>query len=499
MATASPKRRRRLAALATPLGLLLLLAIVVMVNVLAARHYRRADWTRSRIFSLSKKARAVLVGLRQPVQIKLLMSEPGRFTDSVYLELRELLRRFRRHSAQISVELVDIDGNPTRAALLGKQYQISAADLREGVVIVAAKGRSKLVPVRLLPIYEVGPRGRRLKGFRGEAVLLSALLAATSRDVSRVCFTQGHGEADLASYAASGYGILADEVRRDGYEVKALSNAELAASAELAAGAKGCRVVVIGGPSRAFSPPELDALDRFLRAQGRVLALLGPVLDRGVTRYGKLGLEPLFARWGVGLPRTIVIDPVGLPGEQPLLTWATRDGYGAHPIGRALAGKLTLWPLTRELRPLPAARPGIVVDRLVVTSDKGWAESDLASLKGDRSLTFDPAVDSRGPVAAALAVRWRNTRLVVFGTERGLLNRRLSLDVIRDYNRDLFLASLGWLAGEPTLVAIGPKQPEHLRLALDEKQLARTFLVTVVALPAIGLCIGLLVWWRRRR
>ena len=483
----------RFARLTTPLGLLLLLAIFVMINMLSSRHYRRADWTRSRVFSLSQKARGVLAGLRQPVQIKLLMSEPGRYKDSVYLELRELLQRFQRHSAEVSVELVDIDSNPTRAALLGKQYQISAADLREGVVIVAAKGRSKLVPVRLLPIYEVGPRGRRLKGFRGEAVLLSALLAATSRKVSRICFTEGHGEADLASYAANGYGILADEVRRDGYQVKALS------SAELLAGAKGCRVLILGGPSRAFAPPEVDALDRFFKAQGRVFALLGPVLDRGVTRYGKLGLEPLFARWGVGLPRTIVIDPVGLPGEQPLLTWATRDGYGAHPIGRALAGKLTLWPLTRELRPLPAARAGIVVDRLVVTSDKGWAESDLASLKGDRPLTFDPAVDSRGPVAAALAVRWKNTRLVVFGTERGLLNRRLTLDVIRDYNRDLFLASLGWLAGEPTLVAIGPKQPEHLRLALDERQLARTFLVTVVALPAIGLCIGLLVWWRRRR
>ena len=45
---------------------------------------------------LSDKARAVLGGLRQPVDIKLLMSEPGRYTDSVYLELRELLRRAER-------------------------------------------------------------------------------------------------------------------------------------------------------------------------------------------------------------------------------------------------------------------------------------------------------------------------------------------------------------------------------------------------------------------
>jgi ABC-type transport system involved in multi-copper enzyme maturation permease subunit len=491
-------RGGRIRSLATPAGIALLVLIAALCNVLAARHYRRSDWTRGRVYSLSLKAKAVLRQLKRPVRITLLMAEPGRSQDSIYPELSELLGRMGRASGQISVERVDPDLTPARTEVLAKQHNIGRAELREGVVVVAAGRRVKVVPARALADYEVSREGRRLSAFKGEAVLLTALLSATRGEAPTVCFTSGHGEAAIDTYAAAGYGYLADEVRRDGYRVRTLSSKQL-----LAATAKklrrACKVIVIGGPSRAFAAVELDALDRYLRALGRVFVLLGPTLDRGVTRYGELGLEKLCARWGVGLPKTIVLDPVGIPGEQPLMTWATRDGYGAHPVGRALAGKLTVWPLAREVAPRKVTVPGLKVTALVSTSAKGWAESDLASLKGERPLSFDAALDRRGPVHVAAAVTLLGPRMVVFGSERGLLNRRLGATTVRDFNRDLFLASLGWLSEDLALVNIGPKTPEHLRLALDDKQLGRTFLVTVVALPLIALFAGVVAWWRRRR
>ena len=45
----------------------------------------------------------------------------------------------------------------------------------------------------------------------------------------------------------------------------------------------------------------------------------------------------------------------------------------------------------------------------------------------------------------------------------------------------------------------GPKVAQRLRLTLDEGQLARVFLITVVGLPLFSALVGVLVWWRRRR
>jgi ABC-type uncharacterized transport system involved in gliding motility auxiliary subunit len=298
----------------------------------------------------------------------------------------------------------------------------------------------------------------------------------------------------VETYADAGYGYIVDEVRRDSYRTMVVG------TRELVTGVQGCGVLVIGGPQTAFAPAELDAVDRFLRRDGRVFVLLGPVLDRKVTRHRRVGLESLLARWGVQVLDNIVVDRLAIPGEQPLMTWATRDGYGDHPIARAVGkGALTVWPLVREVRPAAGEREGLSAVSLVRTSEEGWAETDLASLRGDRPLRLDRAVDTPGPVSVAVAARWRGTRLVVFGTERGVINRRIGQMTIRDYNRDLFLSAVGWLAGHEARIAVGPKTPRSLTLALDQRQLTRVFLICVVGLPLSSLCVGLWVWWRRRR
>ena len=231
------------------------------------------------------------------------------------------------------------------------------------------------------------------------------------------------------------------------------------------------------------------------------MLLMGPVLDRGVTRYRELGLERLLERWGIRLMNNIVLDRVAVPGEAAPMTWATKEGYSDHPVVRSLSGRVTVWPLTREVRPVKGSVAGLASARLVSTSKDGWAETDLASLRGagGRAPTLDPGVDTKGPVPVAAAAVRGKTRLVVLGTERGVLNRRLGGIVVRDHNRDLFLNAVAWLAGQQEKVAVGPRTAEHVRLALDEGQLVRVFLVCVLGVPLFVLLCGVWIWWRRRR
>jgi hypothetical protein len=481
-------------------GLCLLATIGVLLNVLSFRYHARFDWTKSRIHTLSPKTERFLSQLEMTIQVDMLMAEPERGQSSVYRPMRELLTRAASRSRRLRVRFVDIDVDAQQARLIAKQHDVPRHELRAGVVIVSSAKRRKLLYARRLARHTLIPGGEKRLAFRGEAALLAALINVSQTRRQLVCFSHGHGEAAIDSYAAHGYGYLADSVRRDGFSVKGVGPRALAALAGPVnkASAARCDVLVLGGPTRGFSEPELAGLQAHLRRGGRLLLLLGPVLNRRVTQYSKLGLEPLLARWGVGLPRNILIDPVSIPGEQPLLTWATRQGYGDHPISRALYGRLTLWPLARQTKPLPTAREGLEVRALVKTSARGWAEGDLAGLRQSR-LRFDPKVDARGPVTAAVAVRLAKTRLVVIGCDRGLLNRRQQGEVKRDYNIDFFLAALAWAAGHDARVAIGPKQAAQVRLALDDGQLLRVFLLSVVGLPLIALCGGLWVFWRRRR
>lgn len=479
------------------IGLLLLAVNLALLNYLGARHYLRADWTGARRYTLAEKTRRVLTGLRQRVELTLLMAPAAPGSDSVYPETRELLRQLAPWSNWLHTRFVDVEADPAAAALRAQTLGVPRLELREGVLVVASAGRSRYLPARALAErgLAVG-RQRAISAFRGEPELLAALLAVTQPRPVTVCFTTGHGEAPSDSYADTGYGLLADELRRDGLQSRAIG------PAELLGGAKGCQVLLIGGPTRLLAGPELQALDRYLTRGGRLLLLIGPLLDRGVTRYRGCGLEDWLAGWGLVLPRTVVLDPQALPGEQPLLTWGTRDGYSDHPLARVMSGRLTVWPLAREVRPsarAPAARPELRASVLVQSSARGWAESDLAALRGDRALRFEAGLDGPGPVPVAAALRWRGARMVVLGSERGVLNDRLTGDAPRDDNRDLVLSALHWLVDETQRLGIGPRPIERSRLVADASQLRRVLAVTVVAMPGLALAVALLVWWRRRR
>lgn len=477
-------------------GLFLLAVNLALLNYLGGRHYVRADWTAARVYAVADKTRRVLAGLRQRVEVTVLMAPSAPTADSVYPETRELLRQLARWSPQLHTRFVDVDADPAAAALLAQRLGVPAVELREGVVVVACAGRSRYLPARALAERRSEAGGRAITAFRGEPELLAALLAVTQARPVTVCFTTGHGEAPIDSYAPAGYGELADELRRDALQPRAIGGAELLG------GAVGCNVLLLGGPTRSVAGPELAALDRYLTRGGRLLLLIGPLLDRGVTRYRGCGLEPWLASWGLVLPRTVVVDPQAVPGEQPLLTWGTRDGYSSHPLARVMVGRLTVWPLAREVRPAPQApgvRSGIEAVALVESSARGWAEGDLAALRGDRALRFDAGLDGPGPVPVAAAVRWRTTRIVVLGSERGVLNDRLAGDTSRDDNRDLVLSALHWLVDETQRLGIGPRVVERTRLVADAAQLTRVLALTVVALPGIALAAALIAWWRRRR
>jgi ABC-type uncharacterized transport system involved in gliding motility auxiliary subunit len=489
-----PARGRRWRA---ALEVAVLAAAVLGANVLVARHPRRFDWTRAAANTLAPRTIDLLARLDAPVDVEVLMLPTGR-DDDLYPPVRDLLALYAARSPRLRVEYVDPDRDPDRLRALAKRHGLTGDELEAGAVVFerdagTPRARARLVPRRELAELEADPDGRlRIKALRAEAAFDAALLALEEPRTPAVCFTRGHGELAIDSLAVDGMSDWGEALRRSNFAPRTLD--------ALAGGVPSdCDVTVVAGPERPFLAEEVAALEALLARGGRLMVLLGPVIDRsGRPGLRPVGLEPLLAHWGVRAEDALVFDPA-VRMSASAVAFAVDEGYADHAVTRALVGKRTVWVLARPLAAYP--RPGLEAVELVRTGERGWGETDLDSVFGDAShLTYDAGRDLAGPLALAVAARGhdapgqtgREARVLALGSRELARNDH---DVF--FNRDLLEASVAWLEGERE-VQVAPRTFAQMRLALDEGQRARVFWICVVALPLLVALVGAGVWWRRR-
>jgi ABC-type uncharacterized transport system involved in gliding motility auxiliary subunit len=466
----------------------LLCATLIGIEILSVRHYQRFDWTSGRTFALSAKSKEILRNLSRPIDVTVFMIPSGSNANELYRDVRELLERSRALTDRLRVEFVDIDRDPERLREAGRRYRISADDLASGVVVVASGEQAKYITREELADYEFRPEEPpRLRAWKGEQALLSAILTVTEERAPTLCFTTGHDEPALDSLEPTGGSELHEALSRDHYLVRTVDL--------LRESLTGCESLVLFGPERLFQQREVEELARMLEAGGRLLVLSSPTFNERLSRFVDLGFEETLDRWGLSLREDLVMDEPRLPGRT--LAFIIEEDYSDHPLTRALMHHRTIWSEVREVRAL--TRPGLSTKPLVHTSDRGFATTDLRLVRGEILPLFNPNTDVKGPVPiAAAAERTEGTgkgaKIVVLGSATLGMNAQFGMG----YNSDLLLSAVAWLVRTSNPVSLGPRQPEQLRLELDERQLARVFVLCVVGLPMLVLFFGVGVFWIRR-
>jgi len=481
----------------------LIAAIAVMTQILAGRHYLRGDWTRSSLYELSPRTVSVLRSLPRPVEVTIFLypkrdSERARAVTGL---LRELVERCARTAGdRFHAQFVDPDREPQRAEAASRRYGIGAYEMGQGAILFTSGERSKVVTWEDLVEPELDAEGEAspaLHAWRGEAAFLSALLTVTDDHPLRVCFSKGHGEPDIESLEDGGYATFADALRRDGDEVKQIPGFVDGLIPP-------CQLVVIAEPTRAFSPDELADLRVFLDDGGRLLVMLGPVFAPDGRTFAHVGLEKFAAGLGVNLGDNLVVDPSRASDVEGPSVWAAGPAnYPPHPLTARFGGRLTYWPRTREVAPAAPPVPGTSVRELVRTSPEGWAETDLATIRGDADLTFDPGRDHKGPVSVAVAVERRGpsgkeSRIVFLGTGRLVMNVRLAGLLLRDYDVDFVMSAIAWLSDRDARVGVGPKPVGRTAPGLTASDVSWVLRLFVIGLPLLVLVGGAVTWARRR-
>ena len=466
-------------------ALFLALVLFGMVNYLSSLRYYRDDLTRSQFYALTEKTHKLLNSLENEVHVRVCFSPD----HADYKHVKHLLEEYRYVSKYVKIELIDPHRDLVRMRELATDYELRG----ENVIVFASGGNYKIVTDRNLNKFEYStiqnPPKPSAVYFRGEVVFSSSIQSVINPHKPKVYFLQGHDERDLNSYDEyTGYSDIVEAIRDDHIDLQTLiigEKREIPDDAE---------ALLIAGPARKISQPELDIIRRYIETSGRVLMLLDP--------FRSAGLDAILYDWGVLVAKDFVLDSSRTLSGKELVV----STYGTHPITRPLSKSTTIFYLARSIEPAVDPHGGNdLVDKprvtvLAASSDRGWSEMNV-----DQSvIKFDPVTDRPGPNSVAVAVEKgpvpgidvgiRPTRIVVVGDSDFLSNGHLS-----GGNQAFFMGALNWLLERDEMIEIPPKPFEEYRLIITREQMHMIFLVVVLGIPAGVGVVGLLVWVRRRK
>jgi hypothetical protein len=318
-----------------------------------------------------------------------------------------------------------------------------------------------------------------------EGTLLEGLRRLTHRGASLVYVTRGEGEGDLESTQEAGLSGLAAQLEGEGYRVRELVLSAVREVPEDAA------AVLVLAPQRRFRDEAIEALDRYVRRGGRLVAFLEPGRDTGV--------EGLLARYGLEVPDGVVVDeaagPVeGLPrGVAPIVY-----SYGSHPITRGLSPRtMTFFLRARPVVPARKPEPEDQLVGLAFSSPRAWLAVESGAIeRGLAPLRPEGVQPERFPLAAAGLYPRDGVegRIVAFGDADFASNHYLRTL----YNLDLLLNAMHWVLSREDAITLRPKQVTQDQDPLTPQQSLSMLYGVGLLLPELLLVAAALAWVRQR-
>ena len=425
-------RGARLLRASTGLVLALALVLAALVVRLALRFDVTVELPAVGLSAeFSSRTRGILAESSGEISVTCFLSRD----DARFRPLGHFLRSLSKASASLG-------GARFEVRFVDPRWDIAAAErlAARGVTgdsLVFEKGRRCVI----LPLKDGG----------GERLCASTIRRlATPPPRRNVYWTVGHGEATLDGYGLFGLSDIARELAREGYR-----NAPLdLAAAEKVPG--DCALVVLAGPKDALARVELDRLDAYLRAGGRLLVLLG------ASEGG--GLASLLATWGVKPVPAALSGAKTLSGGDVIVS-----AFADHPVSAPLRGSRVILERPTAFAPSSAAVSGAGVDRI-----------DFAPLVSLGGSVLAAAVERGGGAGADLSIR--PTRIVAIGDATFALNGALAQRA--NANRDFILNSVAYLSGADVSGASGT-EAGVLVTGLDRATRARLAVVTVGGVPAL--------------
>lgn len=436
--------------------------ILGVINFLTTRYHSRIDLTERGLYTLSPKTISLLEHLEEDLTVI------GFFRDAERADFEQLLEQYAYYSDHFSYRIVDPDKEPLEA----KRYRVT----NYGTSIIEYEQKEE----------------RITEGT--EKALTNGISRITTDSRQVVYFLGGHDEPSTDDESEKGFRRVKQLLIENNNEVRPPLVLAQAQSVP-----RDCELLIVAGPKGALLPTEVRAIETYLSESGAALFMLDPLIETG--------LEPLLAKWSVGLRNDFIVDNSNvLPGAD--FSVPVTANYSKHPITDKHSGLMTFFPLTRSMNRV-GSLPGSEISALAMSSPRSWSETNLSALveRREEGIKYDSGADLPGPHWMSMAVegpqnfdtpedkkRAPRTRLVVFGDSDFATNQ--FVDVAG--NGDLLMNAVSWLLNERDRITIRPKQAQFRPLELAPGDEFWIRWVSWLLLPVIPFVAGIIVWIRRR-
>jgi hypothetical protein len=477
---------------------IIVVAIVLMINYIGFNRYQRWDLSRYNKYALSELTKKLLKSLKKEAKIYVFFSPTSQNAGSdLYSDLQNLLREYEyAGKRKIQVETLDPYRNLTRTRELQVKYNFGA---EESLVIIDYQDRKKIL--RVADMAEYDPPGMfsdtpRIRSFRGEQVITSALIELTENTVPKIGVITGHGEPGLES--GSPLTRFKEAVEHQNIKLEPLILTNLnKIPAEYTA-------VVLAGPKYDLTDRDLSLLRNYWNEQGRIWILLDaktktPKLDQFLGEFGvRPDQDTIVTRFKTGIEeQSVTLDVYAqfLPETGFLRSLSQATGF--FPGGtRSLS-----------LDASKTAQEGLSVTKALAPAVRDYWGDKEDVLNSQHMPTYAQGVDLPPPLYFGVALEKgsiKDARVQVRSSSRGLILG--NADFLRNESLgesppdvDFILMSINWLADREQLVAIAPKAPKAFTLNLSDAQMSQIVLLTVVAIPMLIALLGAGVWTLRRQ
>ena len=455
------KRSRRLTRLNNVLFVALLLGVVGLLAWVSTRYNYQADWTANARHSLSTASVKLLQQAKEPISITAFARETPQLRDHI----RDIIGRYQRYKADVSLSFVNPDTDPARAQAMGVTS--------DGEVVI-----------------EYGGRQEHLKPFELKEQNITNALQRLLRSGERwLVFLDGHGERSAQGQANNGLSLWVKQLEDKGFKIRSLNLAQAGSIPD------NTTVLVISAPQVDLLPGEVKAVEDYVNRGGNLLWLGDP---------GPLhGLEPVAKELGVKFLPGIVVDlTTQLLGIQSAAIAAVTS-YGASPVTKDF-NLLTVFPLAAGLS--VEAPKGWQDDGFLKTGESSWVETGKLTGK----VQFNEKDDIRGPVTlgetltrtakpasaqAGAADGGKQQRVIVTGDGDFLANQYVG----NVGNLDLGMNMINWLSDDEHFLDIPAKATPDTSLQLSPLQSGIIGFGFLFGLPAVLLVSGMTIWLRRRK
>jgi hypothetical protein len=480
--------------------------IAVVVNVLASRHFRRWDWTRGKLYTLSPATLDTLHDLPDIIEIWVLLGS----SDPLALSVKQLLVSYSAESPRLDIHYVDPDKDALQLLDVRRRFKIEAERAQDGRVVTDAS----LVVARgdrhwfigsgdLVEITEADDTRAKPKE---EQALTGAIRNVLVGDKARLCFTTGHGEMSVSDPGPRGVGLLGGLLEKDNYLVVEVDPKDPGTATPF----KDCAVVVVAAPQAPFTPDEETRLRAYVMTGGSLFAALQPIAAVSDTGLVAPGIAGALSPFGIVADDDVIIeqDPTDMvPGQMAAFTVTAKPHAVTASLVKSDKKKSPPRVLVLAPRSLRATKDGVTPVEVLSTSGKAFGVTNVTGAS-----SWPPegpektARDLAGPLAVAMASERpklttkspHGPRAFVVGT--GSVLQPINWTAAAGDRGAAFVVenAISWLAARPVVLDVPEKPAGVAAIHVSEDSRAGVWRYVLLYVPGAAALLGIAVALRRR-